>query len=147
MAGVPVVGPALAGFLELAVSWYSVASVEPDGSLNILMAPHFCGTKAGGVDLTAWPLPGIDPGAWGRVVTGLRRAGWMAEATDLFEGGVSAQAEGVARDDLEPPQFAAPDRSAQSESKALPWRLRLSLDMAGEPVRSDLPTLSTGEKS
>lgn len=134
VATIPVAGPALAGFLELAVAWYSGASIEADGSLNILMAPHFCGTKAGGIDLTAWPVPGVDPGAWGHVVAGLRRAGSLAAENDLVEGQLAGRAEGMLRDQLEPPAMNAGEWVSRAPSPSgsveEAWRARLSLDLA-----------------
>lgn len=70
LAAIPVVGAALGGLLELAASWYGAASVDPDGSVTVLLAYHYCGTRAGGVDLTAWPVPGVPSDRWEGVVNG-----------------------------------------------------------------------------
>jgi hypothetical protein len=71
--GIPV-GPALGAVIELGTQWYEHASQNPDGSITLCFADHFAGTQAGGIDLTAWPLPGVDGGAWAGAVSGLMRA-------------------------------------------------------------------------
>jgi hypothetical protein len=70
LATIPVVGEALGGLLELAASWYGGASVDADGSLTVQLAYHYCGTKAGGVDLTAQPVPGVNSNQWAGTVNG-----------------------------------------------------------------------------
>jgi hypothetical protein len=72
LATIPAVGDAVAGFLELAASYYSAESLNPDGSVTVMLADHYCGTKAGGVDLTAWPVPGVNATQWDGVVRGVQ---------------------------------------------------------------------------
>lgn len=71
MQAVPLVGQALGAFVELAAAWYASQSLEPDGSVKLELAYHYAGTKAGGADLTAWPLPGVDYRLWQGMVNGL----------------------------------------------------------------------------
>jgi hypothetical protein len=71
-AVVPVFGPAIAGLLELAAGYYSVASLNPDGSVTVMLADHYCGTKAGGLDVTATPYPGMRTDTWEGVVRGVQ---------------------------------------------------------------------------
>jgi hypothetical protein len=59
--------------MEVGAHWYSAASLNSDGSLTLQFAYHYCGTKAGGIDLTASPVPGVDPKRWFSVVNNLMR--------------------------------------------------------------------------
>jgi len=140
VAAIPVAGPALAGFLELAVAWYSAASLEPDGSLNVLVAQHYCGTKAGGMDLTAWPIPGVDPGAWQKVVGGMLYVGssrmdTMLEGFDRLQG-LSGS---VPRDELTPPDIAPRlfEGADALNAGALPWRAQLTLQMGNSQTTGE----------
>jgi hypothetical protein len=71
---IPVVGQALSAIAGFGAAWYGHASLNPDGSITLLFAQHYAGTKAGGIDVTAWPLPGVDPNVWGHAVQGLMAA-------------------------------------------------------------------------
>lgn len=71
VTAIPYVGPALAGIIELGFHWYASASLNPDGSLTLLFSYHYCGTKAGGIDLTASPLPGVNGEYWDRLVNSM----------------------------------------------------------------------------
>jgi len=71
MQAVPLVGQAVGALVELAAGWYASQSLEPDGSVKLELAYHYAGTKAGGADLTAWPLPGVDYRLWQGMVNGL----------------------------------------------------------------------------
>jgi len=70
---IPGVGAAIASIVQLGYHWYAGASLNSDGSVNFQFAYHYCGTKAGGIDLTATPLPGVDPRLWFGIVNGLIR--------------------------------------------------------------------------
>jgi hypothetical protein len=70
---VPVVGAAISGLLQYAAEYYSTASLNPDGSVTLQLAYHYCGTKAGGVDVTATPYPGVPTDQWQGVVNGVQR--------------------------------------------------------------------------
>jgi hypothetical protein len=74
LSAIPVVGSAIAGLVNLSTAWYGYASLNSDGSVTLEFAQHYAGTKAGGVDLTAWPVPGVDPNAWAAVLNALRAA-------------------------------------------------------------------------
>jgi hypothetical protein len=52
----------------------SASVSRPTRSVTLLFAQHYAGTKAGGVDVTAWPLPGVDPNVWSPAVNGLMAA-------------------------------------------------------------------------
>ena len=71
LQAVPVLGQALGALVELAAAWYGAQSLESDGSVKLELAYHYAGTKAGGVDLTAWPVPGVDYRLWQGMVNGL----------------------------------------------------------------------------
>lgn len=68
---IPYVGPALSAIASFGAHWYGNASRNPDGSITFFFAYHYAGTKAGGIDLTAWPIPGVDASHWQGVVNGL----------------------------------------------------------------------------
>lgn len=68
---IPVVGNALSFIIGAGASWYGAASLNADGSVTFMFSYHYCGTKAGGVDLTAWPLPGVAPNTWNATVNAL----------------------------------------------------------------------------
>ncbi|GAB3428221.1 hypothetical protein NX773_06080 [Massilia solisilvae] len=75
VAGFPVpVGQLLAEALKFVVGYYENASKEADGSVILELAPHYVGTKAGGLDITAWPFPGVDPATWRSVLSSARNA-------------------------------------------------------------------------
>lgn len=97
MQAIPLLGQALGGLIELAASWYTAQSLEPDGSVKLQLAYHYAGTKAGGVDLTAWPLPGVDYRLWQGMVNGLingiRQAG--SPVRQGLEAGTDASAHPV----------------------------------------------------
>lgn len=76
------VAAALTGQVQLAAAfkflvdqggnWLRGVALEPDGSLVIYLANHYCGTRSGGVDLTATPFPGVPHQVWSGLVQGLR---------------------------------------------------------------------------
>ncbi len=73
VAAIPFVGPALAGIVEFGFHWYASSALNPDGSATFLFAYHFAGTRAGGIDLTASPLPGVPPAAWNALINTLQQ--------------------------------------------------------------------------
>jgi hypothetical protein len=72
LSTLPTIGDAAAGFLELAARYYTSDSQNPDGSVTVMLAQHYVGTKAGGMDITAVPLPGVNADSWAAVLNGVR---------------------------------------------------------------------------
>ncbi len=84
LAAIPVIGPAVAGLVSIGSAWYGYASLNPDGSVTLEFASHYVGTKAGGVDVTAWPVPGVPPNTWFGILNDLR------SGIHMLDGGFSA---------------------------------------------------------
>jgi hypothetical protein len=62
---------AITALADLGWHWYARAQLETDGSLLVRAAPHFLGARLNGIDITATPLPGIDPAWWASIVRSL----------------------------------------------------------------------------
>lgn len=75
VTGQPAVAQTCRVLLDTGGHWMAKGVLEPDGSLVILLADHYCGTRAFGVDLTATPIPGVASTLWSGLVRGVRAFG------------------------------------------------------------------------
>lgn len=80
-ATIPFVGPALAFAVQIGANWFKNANLNSDGSLDFYAAYHYIGTNVGGIDVTAWPIPGTPPEAWQFAVNGLMQGVRFASPT------------------------------------------------------------------
>ncbi len=80
---IPYVGSVLAAIVDFGALWYAYASLNSDGSVTFQFAYHYCGTKAGGIDLTAVPLPGVKPDTWNGIVNNLTSGIRMISGTKI----------------------------------------------------------------
>jgi hypothetical protein len=62
---------AIAGIVEFAGNAIKGWAINDDGSVSLCLSYHYAGTRKGGMDLTAVPLPGLDPNEWYRIVNSL----------------------------------------------------------------------------
>lgn len=70
-AALTVLAEVLRALYNWGSSWFKKVVLNSDGSLTIEIAYHYCGVPAGGLDLTAWPLPGVPTATWTQVVNNL----------------------------------------------------------------------------
>jgi len=68
---IPYVGPALTFLVEAGAHWFKHVNLDPDGGITFAASYHYVGTLSAGIDLTAWPLPGIPPDTWSFCVNNL----------------------------------------------------------------------------
>jgi hypothetical protein len=94
LAAIPAVGNVLAGILQFGAKWYGRASLNPDGSCTFEFAYHYAGTKAGGIDLTAVPIPGVNPNFWnGAVDTLMHGISMLNQMSDVAIAAMEAPVE------------------------------------------------------
>jgi hypothetical protein len=62
---------AIAGIVEVAGNIIKGWAINDDGSVSLCLSYHYAGTRKAGIDLTATPLPGLDPNEWYKIVNGL----------------------------------------------------------------------------
>lgn len=72
LAGQPELAAACRFLINIGSYWIPRSILEPDGSLVIHLAGHFCGTRSFGFDPTARPIPGVDQNSWVNMVAGIR---------------------------------------------------------------------------
>lgn len=62
---------AVAAITEVAYNAIKGWVLNRDGSVSLCISYHYAGTRNGGIDLTATPIPGFDPNHWNKIVNGL----------------------------------------------------------------------------
>lgn len=67
------IGTALAPLANAAMHWLKDMIFNPDGSVTLQFAYHYCGTAKAGLDPTFWP-GGLDPKLWFNLVQHLSSA-------------------------------------------------------------------------